>query len=386
MDIFDDAVEVDGGRLTVGDARFRRRVRAGIGRGGAASAAWFKTQAVYRVSCATTSFFLALAAALLGTKDRSDPRDSGIHRGNWGLKLLAFAGLQGMTMCWASDESMEAYAFCARLGSGVFLVIQMIIVLDLAFAWSESWASGEHWGWIAGLLASTIGMYATAIALFVEMYAAYAPNRECRQNVGMITSVAVLCVVFTVITFHPSSREGSLLPSAAVTLYCAYLCYSALASEPSTYACRPRTFADADEALRKPANLVTTMFTLASVVYAAVRAGESNFWDMEPSSEGGELRQALDDGEDDEGDDEEGGDKARGPVKYSYSFFHLIFALAAMYTSMLLTGWGARRRDDAEAVGNDWTSVWVKFSSAWVAGALYAWCLIAPALFPDREF
>ena len=92
-------------------------------------------------------------------------------------------------------------------------------------------------------------------------------------------------------------------------------------------------------------------------------------------------------GEPDEGpDDEEGGDKARGPVKYSYSFFHLIFALAAMYTSMLLTGWGARRRDDAEAVGNDWTSVWVKFSSAWVAGALYPWCLIAPALFPDREF
>ena len=86
------------------------------------------------------------------------------------------------------------------------------------------------------------------------------------------------------------------------------------------------------------------MFTLASVVYAAVRAGESNFWDMEPSSEGGDLRRALDDGEDDEGDDEEGGDKARGPVKYSYSFFHLIFALAAMYTSMLLTGWGARRR------------------------------------------
>ena len=338
---------------------------------------------MYRVSCATTCFFLALAAALFGTKDRSDPRDAGIHRGHWGLKLLAFAALQGMTMCWASDESMEAYAFCARLGSGVFLVIQMIIVLDVAFAWSESWASGEHWGWIAGLLASTVGMYAATIALFVEMYAAYAPNRECRRNVAMITSVAVLCVVLAVITFHPSSREGCLLPSAAVTLYCAYLCYSALASEPSTYACRPRTIADADEALRKPANLVTTMFTLASVVYAAVRAGESNFWDMEPSNEGGELREVLNDVDDDDDDDD---DEARGPVKYSYSFFHLIFALAAMYTSMLLTGWGTRREDDTEAVGNDWTSVWVKFSSVWVAGALYAWCLVAPALFPDREF
>ena len=30
----------------------------------------------------------------------------------------------------------------------------------------------------------------------------------------------------------------------------------------------------------------------------------------------------------------------KGPVPYNYAFFHLIFAMAAMYTAMLMTGWG----------------------------------------------
>jgi hypothetical protein len=114
-----------------------------------------------------------------------------------------------------------------------------------------------------------------------------------------------------------------------------------------------------------------------------MRAGESNFWDMEvDESFQSELREALNDG-----DEEEAGEgDASGPVKYNYSFFHLMFALAAMYTSMLLTGWGTRHEDDTEAIGSGWASVWVKFFSVWATGAIYLWCLIAPALFPDREF
>ncbi|CEG01070.1 TMS membrane protein/tumour differentially expressed protein [Ostreococcus tauri] len=346
--------------------------------------AWFRTQAVYRASCATFVLFATLSASLVGTRDKGDARDRMIHRGSWGVKMLAYVILNALTFCLASDGFMDVYAGAARLGSGLFLVIQMIIVLDFSFAWNESWASGEHWGWIAGLIASTLAMFGASIGLFVEMYRAYAPSRECHRNVAMITSTAVLCAVLTLITFHPISREGCLLPTSAVTLYCAYLCYSALSSEPSTYACRPQSFIDANEALRKPATLVQTVFTLVSVVYAAMRAGESNFWHMDVDEEFiGELGDVLNDEEDEEAEDES---SPSGPVRYNYSFFHLIFALAAMYTSMLLTGWGTRRPDDSEAIGSGWASVWVKYFSVWATGTIYAWCLVAPALFPEREF
>lgn len=73
------------------------------------------------------------------------------------------------------------------------------------------------------------------------------------------------------------------------------------------------------------------------------------------------------------------------PVTYNYSFFHLIFALASMYIAMLMTGWGAVEQEkDRLDVG--WTSVWVKTAAEWVTGLLYSWTLVAPALFPDRDF
>lgn len=41
---------------------------------------------------------------------------------------------------------------------------------------------------------------------------------------------------------------------------------------------------------------------------------------------------------------------------------------------------------DKDRIDIGWASVWVKTSAMWMTSALYVWMLIAPALFPDREF
>jgi hypothetical protein len=33
-----------------------------------------------------------------------------------------------------------------------------------------------------------------------------------------------------------------------------------------------------------------------------------------------------------------------------------------------------------------WGSVWVKLVTQWATAGVYAWMLLAPALFPEREF
>lgn len=33
-----------------------------------------------------------------------------------------------------------------------------------------------------------------------------------------------------------------------------------------------------------------------------------------------------------------------------------------------------------------WASTWVKLASQWLAFGLYCWMLLAPLIFPDREF
>lgn len=80
-----------------------------------------------------------------------------------------------------------------------------------------------------------------------------------------------------------------------------------------------------------------------------------------------------------------GSKKDPQPVSYVYSFFHLIFALASMYSAMLLTGWGnSHVEEDVVDVG--WSSVWVRIITQWITAILYIWSLVAPYILPDRDF
>jgi len=72
-------------------------------------------------------------------------------------------------------------------------------------------------------------------------------------------------------------------------------------------------------------------------------------------------------------------------VSYSWSFFHIMFALATLYVMMTLTNW---YKPDAEAKSliENQASMWVKIISSWLCAALYIWTLAAPIILPDRDF
>lgn len=227
---------------------------------------------------------------------------------------------------------------------------------------------------------------------------------SCSLNVSLITVALLVCVVFSLLSLHPAARGGSLFPSAIISLYCMYLCYSALQSEPRDYACNglgQRLTAASGSTLA-----IGMLLTLASVVYSAFRAGSNtNLFTLEDAEEPLLAADAevpltsagLDGAPDSVSERQEmrrgSRDSAREeraiaeyePVTYNYSFFHLIFALASMYIAMLMTGWGtAAQEKDRIDVG--WTSVWVKIGAMVCTAALYCWSLMAPAIFPDREF
>lgn len=78
-------------------------------------------------------------------------------------------------------------------------------------------------------------------------------------------------------------------------------------------------------------------------------------------------------------------EKEPRPVSYSYTFFHLIFALASMYSAMLLSGWTSSS-ESSDLIDVGWTSVWVRICTEWVTALLYVWTLVAPLIVQDREF
>lgn len=356
---------------------------------------WFGAQSVYRISLGSFMFFGCLSLMLVNVKTRADPRDRHIHHGGWGLKFAVWA-VCNVVPFFLPNDFVDAYTWIARLGSGLFLIVQMVILLDFAFFWNESWVAREHPGWIVGLLVSTVTLYSGSITLIVFLYKWFNPaGEECGRNVWIITTALLVCVAFTAISVSPIAKEGSLLPSAVITAYCVYVCYSALASEPSDYACNPH----AAHHQAKPTMVASMVLTLLSVTYSALRAGSSDFFggvadgDADAASDfallsGAEMRggDAGDCGND--SDDEGVTSKVypSGPVSYSYSFFHFIFALASMYLAMVMTGWGTRNVEDAEEVDVGWASVAVKMASLWITAALYTWSLIAPVMLPGRDF
>jgi len=72
-------------------------------------------------------------------------------------------------------------------------------------------------------------------------------------------------------------------------------------------------------------------------------------------------------------------------VAYSWSFFHLMFALSTLYVMMTLTNWYSPN-SDLRSLSNNAASMWVKIASSWVCLALYAWSLVAPVLLTNRDF
>ncbi|KAK9823454.1 hypothetical protein WJX72_002870 [[Myrmecia] bisecta] len=360
---------------------------------------WYGQQAVYRVSMGNFMFFGLLSAVLVGVRYKSDKRDQYLQHGGWFVKITLWLLCNALPFFFPVSV-VNAYSWAARFGSGAFLIVQMIILLDLTQSWNDSWVAKEDNRYLYALLGITLGAYVGAATLAGLLFWLFAPSgSECSFNICMITLTLVLCLAFSLLSLHPSAQNGSLFPSAVITLYCTYLCYSALQSEPHNYPCN-------GVGHKYTAASATTLaagmlLTLLSVVYSALRAGSNTQTfmtsgysepDAAPEQPLLEAEEGTSAGLDGEAPGAAAGDK-RGDkaisefetVTYSYSFFHLIFALASMYIAMLMTGWGTGA-EEKDLIDVGWTSVWVKLASQWLTALLYAWTLAAPLLFPDRTF
>lgn len=94
---------------------------------------------------------------------------------------------------------------------------------------------------------------------------------------------------------------------------------------------------------------------------------------------------AADDSESQESEEEES-----DVPTYNYSFFHFTFFLASLYLAMVLTNWLSVTFDsgqiDSVHVDKGMAAVWVKVISSWATVLVYVWTMLAPVIFPNREF
>lgn len=339
--------------------------------------AWFETDAVLRVSLGNFTFFTILALLMVGVKNQKDPRDS-LHHGGWMMKVICWF-LLVIFMFFVPNEVISFYESISKFGSGLFLLVQVVLLLDFVHSWNDKWVGYDEQFWYVALLVVSLVCYLATFGFSGLLFHWFTPSgHDCGLNTFFIVMTLICVVLFAIITLHPAV-SGSILPSSVISVYCMYLCYSGLASEPRDFECN---------GLHKHSNAASTgtltiglLTTVLSVVYSAVRAGSSTTLLSPPGSpRAGKPLLPLDKVDEVE---EEKGNK---PVSYSYSFFHIIFSLASMYSAMLLTGWSTSVGESGKLVDVGWPSVWVRIVTGWATAALFIWSLVAPILFPDREF
>ncbi|KAL6955481.1 hypothetical protein U1Q18_050157, partial [Sarracenia purpurea var. burkii] len=346
---------------------------------GTHSKEWYQMEAVFRVSLGNFLFFAILALVMIGVKDQNDRRDSWHHDG-WIAKLVIWVLLTTL-MFFMPNEVITIYGTLSKFGAGLFLLVQVIILLDATHSWNDAWVAKDEQKWYYALLAVSVVCYIAAFTISGILFIWFNPSgHDCGLNVFFLVTTMILAFSFAVIALHPQVN-GSLLPASVISVYCAYVCYTGLSCEPRDYTCNGLHNKSAVSTSTLVLGMLTTVL---SVLYSALRAGSSTTFLSPPSSpKSGAKKPLLDSKELEEGKEKK--ETEPRPVSYSYTFFHLIFALASMYSAMLLSGWTSSS-ESSELIDVGWTSVWVRIGTEWVTAALYVWTLVAPLIIPDREF
>ncbi|CAO0799560.1 unnamed protein product [Mucor circinelloides] len=398
---------------------------------------------VHRVSFALVLFHAILGCLLIGVHDSRQKR-AAIQNGWWGPKILAWMVLLVISFFIPSGFFMVWGNYFALFGAAIFILFGLVLLVDFAHSWTErcmeNYEMNDSNLWKNILIIGTLLMFAGAITLTGIMYGFFATN-GCSLNQFFVTLNLILCVLVTLLCVSPRIQEGNsrsgLSQASIVVIYCTYLVLSAVANEPNDKECNP---------LRKSIGPQTTsvvlgaIFTFLAVAYSTSRAatqdgafisksaGRPRLNDYEPldtssavplmanqveagaqrmstqgtarehliaAVEAGALPRSVlyEDDDDDEIDSNiDDKDDERFGSLYSYSFFHFVFAIAAMYVSMVLTNWNTIQFKDGVGhdggdlvrIGQSYTAVWVKIVSGWICHLIYIWSLVAPVLMPDR--
>eukprot|EP00656_Telonema_subtile_P033393 TRINITY_DN3699_c0_g1_i3.p1 TRINITY_DN3699_c0_g1~~TRINITY_DN3699_c0_g1_i3.p1 ORF type:complete len:186 (-),score=33.84 TRINITY_DN3699_c0_g1_i3:141-698(-) len=177
-------------------------------------------------------------------------------------------------------------------------------------------------------------------------------------------------------------EHGAILPSSVIALYSGYYCFSALGSWPNEHCNSLFNESGNDSGNSIVSVLIGLVLTVLGVAYSAMTTANQIKDDdiVQMKTQAYDAEQPL---TKDRKDDVVDNTSVWALVRY-----HVVMMLASMYMTMVLCSWEIDSPDTTTLQNfgiNKWSMV-VKLVSQWVAVVLYIWTLVAPRLFPDRNF
>lgn len=389
---------------------------------------------VLRVMMPLAAFHALMAVIMVGatSADTASARYE-LQHGWWSVKLLFIGLLTVASFIAVSNALVSAYYWVAFVGSILFIITQVALLIDFAHRTTSYFALGytkaaQHIGRPGrcaagcGLIVAVVLAYAGAAVFMGLAIITAASQGSCAVSWNAIVMTAVLSLMVTLgaIVAYRSSR-GGLVPASIVVLYGAYLTWSALTPMALRDAgCHPvEAVAAADSGDSAPGfiyvsrlmglhdmsrdvqQLILLGTAAVALLYATMRT--SLRASEEESGDGDEERarvvsvsETIEESEDNAASSTT---TTGRPTTYNFSLFHAIFALAVCYATMVLLGWryvdiGALHGASAPGtttpsppgqtivatifVNYTANSLWIKTATAWLALVLYMWTVCAP--------
>ncbi|KAG2586615.1 hypothetical protein PVAP13_5NG062900 [Panicum virgatum] len=304
-------------------------------------------------------FFFVMFMSTVNTRKVHECRNSW-HSEWWPAKVVLWLGFTVVTFL-APSPLVQLYGKVAHFGAGAFLVIQLISVTRFIM-WLNDCCQSEvtrkrcH----LQIQAVSIVTYVGSLLGIVLMYVWYAPSPACKLNILFVTVTLVLVQLMTFVSMSSKVKAGYLAPGL-MGIYVVFLCWSAIRSEPHTEICN------------KKAEVATSAdwVNIASFVIAVIVIVAATF-STGIDSKCLQFKKAEGESEEDD-------------IPYGFGFFHLVFAMGAMYFAMIFVGWNAHQTMEKWTIDVGWASTWVRIGNEWLAAIVYIWMMIAPIIWKTRQ-
>ncbi|XP_041465506.1 serine incorporator 5-like isoform X1 [Lytechinus variegatus] len=366
--------------------------------------------AVYRINYSLAAFFLVLAVLTICVGSSSSIRGQ-IHNGFWFFKFIFLILLWvGAFFVPTPPEVLTAGLVVGFTGACLFIIMQLWLLIDFASSWNRSWSRKYDGGsvcWYIGLIFFILIFYAVSILITVFTIELYGkPFISCLRNTLYVSFSATACAIITILTILPcvprNHPRASLLQASIVSAYVMYLTFSAIVIEPpmenvtqigvnettntpiyntTLVLCSPNSFASSIFVDTSYGELlsaaIATILLLGMVLYACIMSSTSTA--PSPEEEGNANKNFWCCCHNEIHEDEiDGHRRGWGVIAneeektiYNYSFFHITFLLASLYTMMTFTNWYSPESATLENLHRTWPPFWVRLVSAWVCALLY---------------
>ena len=348
--------------------------------------------AVYRISLSLVIVHVFVLFWLLFRNSCSKNFNEGV----WLVKILMVVGTF-IGFFFVSNSVFEVYSKVIMVLSVIFLLFQIIMIIDLFYIWGTRWIqrydAGQK-GYAYPLIGFSAILIAATLYVIIRSYIWFA---GCGVGTLGVTLTLALIVLSLVFLFARTNPNGSLLTCSAVAAYSMFLTWSGLSNMHEE--CNPVLY---DEATTIVHLVFGALIILVVLFYLTIGTSEKSSGFVAPGGVDiakGVLVDNTNEPKPEYKDEEKGKPEAKQTTaarnadlsmyqNNGFIYFHIVMIFACFYFAMILSNWGQAvvKGGSFFQLGASELGMWIKLGAAWATMALYNWTLIAPKIFPNRDF